>query len=69
MRACARVRYLAVKQSDNYQDNAARRAIVHHWGAGGGGSHYHMSASKQFLKGVRIKAGWGGTLCGSGNVS
>ena len=30
MRACARVRYLAVKQSDNYQDNAARRAIVHH---------------------------------------
>ena len=38
-----------------FADNAARRAIVHHWGAGGGGSHYHTAGSKQFLKGVRIK--------------
>ena len=34
-----------------FADNAARRAIVHHWGAGGGGSHYHTAGSKQFLKG------------------
>ena len=38
-----------------FADNAARRAIVHHWGAGGGGSHYHTAGSKQFLKGVRIR--------------
>ena len=38
-----------------FADNAARRAVVHHWGAGGGGSHYHTAGSKQFLKGVRIK--------------
>ena len=38
-----------------FADNAARRAVVHHWGAGGGGSHYHTAGSKQFLKGVRVK--------------
>ena len=31
-------------------DNAAKRAIVHH-----SNSHYHMAASKQFNKGVRVK--------------
>ena len=39
----------------DFADNAAARAVVHHWGAGGGGSHYHMAGSKQFLKGVRVK--------------
>ena len=39
----------------DFADNAAARAVVHHWGAGGGGSHYHMAGSKQFLKGVRVR--------------
>jgi hypothetical protein len=39
----------------DFADNAARRAIVHHWGAGGGGSHYHMAGSKQFQKGIRVR--------------
>jgi hypothetical protein len=38
-----------------FADNAARRAIKHHWGEGGGGAHYTMAGSKQFQKGVRIK--------------
>ena len=34
--------------------NKKRQANLHHWGNGGGGSHFHMSAPKQFLKGLRI---------------
>lgn len=36
-------------------DNAANRAIVHHWGAGGGGSHYHLCGGKQYNKGNKVK--------------
>ena len=46
--------------------NKHRQAVLHHWGNGGGGSHFHMSASKQFLKGVRIsgvKQRRGGKKC------
>lgn len=36
-------------------DNAAMRAIVHHWGAGGGGSHYWGAGGKQYNQGNKIK--------------
>lgn len=42
-----------------YKESAAfdktRAAQVHHFGGGGGGSHYHLAASKQFQKGLRLK--------------
>jgi len=37
----------------DFADNAAARAVVHHWGAGGGGSHYNMAASKSAQKGTQ----------------
>jgi hypothetical protein len=39
----------------DFADNAARRAIRHHWGEGSGGAHYTMCGSRQFQKGVRVK--------------
>lgn len=42
-----------------YKESAAfdktRAAVVHHFGGGGGGSHYHLAASKQFQKGLRLQ--------------
>lgn len=40
---------------EDFADNAARRAIKHHWGEGGGGAHYTMCGSRQYQKGVRVK--------------
>jgi hypothetical protein len=40
------------KESEAHDQTAS--AVRHHFGAGGGGSHYHMAASKQFNKGLRL---------------